>query len=396
MSRRELTPGALLKPRKTFVSDGAKCFVLSNVFAHAEPMLEALRKNLFHPPRFWRINLILWMGFGLIAFLIRSVMREDFIRALQITLAATLLGFALSGVLRRVYHHLGTHRTHRSSFVFQALLITGLTAALHSAILQGLVSLLDLSGPATGLGQTVPIWQRWTLFSILMWFVYLSWSFAYLWSKAELLVQKEKIEELHAKAEVQRMELQLIRFQLDPHFLFNSLNGIAAEIPAHPKIASHMVDELATYLKYSLDHRNELVTPLCVELDAIASYLKIQKARFGSKLQTRITTPSNTRKILVPSFILQPIVENAFKYGDAKSSARLTLHITARAKADHLTLQVKNSGKLSSPQKGSGLGLEAVRRRLAVRYPHRHSFTLTEDKGYVVATLDLEGKPCSV
>lgn len=359
-------------------------------------MLEALRKNLFHPPRFWRINLILWMGFGLIAFLIRSVMREDFLRALQITFAATLLGFVLSGGLRRIYHHFGPLRTHRSSFVFQALVITGLNAALHSAILQGLISFLDLTWPTTGIGQAVPLWQRWTLFSVLMWFVYLTWSFAYLWFKAELLVQSEKIEELHAKSEVQKMELQLIRFQLDPHFLFNSLNGIAAEIPAHPKIASNMVDELATYLKYSLDHRHELITPLAIELDATASYLKIQKARFGSKIQTRITAPTSTRKILVPSFILQPIVENAFKYGLGKSSARLTLLISAQMKAGHLILQVKNSGLLSSSQKGSGLGLDAVRRRLAIRYPNRHRFTLTEDNGYVVANLDLKGEPCSV
>jgi hypothetical protein len=360
-------------------------------------MFQALRQNLFHPPRFWRINFILWMGFSLIAFLIRSVMREDFLRALQITLAATLVGFALSGGLRRIYHRFGPHRTHRSSFVFQALLITGLAAALHSAILQGLlISLLDLTGSTSGLGQTVPLWQRWTLFSILMWFVYLTWSFAYLWFKAELLVQKEKIEELNAKAEVQKMELQLIRFQLDPHFLFNSLNGIAAEIPAHPRVASNMVDELAIYLKYSLDHRHELITPLAVELDATASYLRIQKARFGNKLQTRITAPTNTRKTPVPSFILQPIVENAFKYGPRKTSARLILFITAQVKAGHLILQIKNSGSLSTTRKGSGLGLDAVRRRLAIRYPNRHRFTLIEDKGFVVATLDLEGEPCSV
>ena len=359
-------------------------------------MLQILRKHLFHPPRFWRVNFVLWVSFGLIAFLIRSVMREDFLRALQITLAATLLGFTLSGGLRRIYHQLGPLRTHRSSFVFQALLITGLTAALHSAILQGLISLLDLTGPTTGLAQTVPVWQRWTLFSVLMWFVYLTWSFAYLWLKAEILVQKEKIEELKAKAEVQKMELQLIRFQLDPHFLFNSLNGIAAEIPAHPRVASNMVDELATYLKYSLDHRHELITPLAVELDATASYLRIQKARFGKKLLTRITASVTTRKLLVPSFILQPLVENAFKYGPGTNSARLTLRITAQAQAGHLILQVKNSGKLSSTPKGSGLGLDAVRRRLAVRYPNRHRFTLIEDKGFVVATLDLEGEPCSV
>jgi LytS/YehU family sensor histidine kinase len=262
--------------------------------------------------------------------------------------------------------------------------------------LQGLITLLDLAGPTSSFSQTVPIWQRWAVFSLLMWFVYLAWSFAYLWLKAEILVQKERLQELKAKAEVQKMELQLIRFQLDPHFLFNSLNGIAAEIPAHPKIASNMVDELATYLKYSLDHRHELITPLSVELDATASYLKIQKARFGSKLQTRITAPTTTRKALVPSFILQPIVENAFKYGPGKSSARLTLLITAQMKAGHLILQVKNSGNLSSSQKSSGLGLEAVRRRLAIRYPNRHCFTLTEDDGFVVATLDLKGEPCSV
>lgn len=359
-------------------------------------MLQPLRKRLFHPPRFWRINLILWLGFGLIAFLIRSVMREDYLRATQVTFSATLLGFILSGGLRRIYHQLGPLRTHRSSFVFQALLITGLTAAFHSAILQGLMSLLDPTGPTSGLGQTVPTWQRWTLFSVLMWFVYLTWSFAYLWFKAELLVQKEKIEELKAKAEVQKMELQLIRFQLDPHFLFNSLNGIAAEIPAHPRVASIMVDELATYLKYSLDHRNELVTPLAVELDATASYLRIQKARFGKKLQARIKASATTRRVLVPSFILQPLVENAFKCGPGKGSARLTLFVTAQSKAGHLILRVRNSGKLSSTPKGSGLGLDAVRRRLVLRYPNRHRFTLTEENGFVVATLDLEGEPCSV
>jgi len=336
------------------------------------------------------------LAFGLIAFLIRSVMQEDFSRALQITLATELLGFFLSGVLRRLYRHLNPLQIRRSSFIVQTLLITAFTAAFHSALLQGLITLLDLAGPTSSFSQTVPIWQRWAVFSLLMWFVYLAWSFAYLWLKAEILLQKERLQELKAKAEVQQMELQLIRFQLDPHFLFNSLNGIAAEIPAHPKIASTMVDELATYLKYSLDHRHELITPLSVELDATASYLKIQKARFGSKLQTRITAPSNTRKILVPSFILQPIVENAFKYGPGKSSDRLTLLVSVQMKSNHLILQVKNSGKLSSSQKGSGLGLDAVRRRLAIRYPDRHHFTLIEDNGYVVATLDLKGEPCSV
>ena len=359
-------------------------------------MLESLRRKLFYPLRFWRINFFLWCGFGLLAFLIRLVMQEDLPRAIQMTLSTETIGFLLSAFLRYIYKKAGLQRILQPSFIFLAILLTAVAAGLHAALMQTFLSCLNLLYAPSGASIHFAIWERWVVFTILMWFVYLSWTFAYLWLKAEFHSQAEAALEAKARAEVQSMELQLIRFQLDPHFLFNSLNGIAAEIPIHPKIASNMVDELATYLKYSLDHRHELITPLAVEIDAATSYLKIQKARFGSKLQTRITASAATRKILVPSFILQPIVENAFKYGPGKSFARLTLLITAQAKAGHLILQVKNSGKLSSSQKGSGLGLDAVRRRLEIRYPNRHHFTLTEAKGFVVATLDLEGEPCSV
>ena len=198
-------------------------------------MLQLLWKRLFHPPRFWRVNFVLWLSFGLIAFLIRSVMQEDFSRALQITLATELLGFFLSGVLRRMYRHLNPLQIRQSSFIVQTLLITAFTAAFHSAILQGLITLLDLGGPTSNFSQTVPIWQRWAVFSLLMWFVYLAWSFAYLWLKAEILVQKERLQELKAKAEVQQMELQLIRFQLDPHFLFNTSTASPPKSPPTPK-----------------------------------------------------------------------------------------------------------------------------------------------------------------
>ena len=146
-----------------------------------------------------------------------------------------------------------------------------------------------------------------------------------------------------AKADAQKSELQLLRFQLDPHFLFNTLNGIASEIPSNPTAAVQMVAELASYLRYSLDHRSHLLTPLAVELDTTNAYLKIQVARFGDKLQTSIIATPATREVLVPSFLLQPLVENAFKHGFNHAPAPWDLVVAAEVHADRLKIEIRNN-----------------------------------------------------
>lgn len=359
-------------------------------------MLEALRLRLFHPPKFRQINFLFWFGFGIVSFLARTLLLAHPLQSLKFGIASGCLGLLFSTLLHWIYRACGPLRVLKPDFIFQVILITILTAALHSACLQGIAIYLNQIGQSIAYPLYSSLLQRWGILTTLLWFVYMSWTFSYLWIKAEFHARQEKQREALARSEAQRLELQLIRFQLDPHFLFNTLNGVAAEIPTHPKIAVNMVNELSTYLKYSLDHRHELITPLRIELEATSSYLRIQKARFGKMLQTKITASQSAGEVLVPSFLLQPVVENAFKYCLSKIAGRRSLLITAQVKGEHLVLRIKNSGKLSLKPDGTGMGMEAVRRRLQVRYPGRHRFTLEQKKDGVVATFELQGEPCSV
>ena len=192
------------------------------------------------------------------------------------------------------------------------------------------------------------------------------------------------------------MELYFLRAQLDPHFLFNALNGVATQIPAQPNSALAMVRELAGYLRYSLDHRHDAVTSLSEELDALAGYLKIERERFGERLQTRIDATPEARSRLVPSFLLQPIVENAVKHSLQHSQPPWSLSIEAWITDEGaLRIAIRNTGTLApNPNRVEGVGLQILRRRLELHYPDRHRFLLAGVDGEVRAEIEMEGDPC--
>ena len=356
---------------------------------HDVRMLDSLRNQLFHPPKFWMINFLVWLTFGFLAFTIRYIMHQDMERAIGLTLAAESLGFLISGGLREVYKTLEPGRVLRAGIFLRAVLLTLAAGLIQAALVQAVVFALDWHS----LSWTP--WNRWLLLAASMWFVYLAWTLGYFWVRAEIQAQEKSLQAAEASAEAQRMEVQLLRFQLDPHFLFNSLNGILSEIPRHPETAMEMLSELSSYLRYSLDHRHELLSRLSVEIDATSAYLKIQSARFGVNLRTRIEAPAGARAVPVPSFLLQPLVENAFKHGFPSVQPPWELSLSASLEEDRLLLQVRNSGRLAPSTPGSGLGLDTIRRRLEIHYPGRHRFDIAVEADTVTATLELVGKPCS-
>jgi two-component system, LytTR family, sensor kinase len=351
-------------------------------------MPEPAQPQQFFRPSFWRINFLVWFSFGVIALLIRYIMHQDFERALGLTLAAETLGFLLSGVLRFLYLRYENATFFRSNTVTIAVIVTLITAIIQSGLVQIFIR---------STGWALPEWnaaERWILLAMLMWLVYLAWTLGYLWVRAEVSARDGRLSASEAKVEAHRLEARLLRAQLDPHFLFNSLNGIGSEIAPHPTTASNMVRELADYLRFSLEHRHEVITPLSIELDATAAYLRVEKTRFGDRLQTKVSADRNARTMLVPSFLLQPLVENAVKHGFSSVDPPWTLSISARAAGDVLTIEVANSGDSKHPHHGSGLGLESIRRRLELHYPSRHRFELGEESGIVTVRMILEGAPC--
>jgi LytS/YehU family sensor histidine kinase len=226
----------------------------------------------------------------------------------------------------------------------------------------------------------------------------LVWSLCYFWVHAELAEQAERRHAVRAEAEALRAELEELRLQLDPHFLFNALNGVAEEIPDHPSAALAMLRDLTAYLRHSLDGINHTVMPVEAEVAGLAAYLRVQQARFGERLKVVMHVEPEASSRRIASFLLQPLVENAVKHG--RRDGGLVLGIDIRTQGDALRVEIENTGTLASShsrRRRPGIGLENVRRRLVLHYPGRHSFALTEPvagSGKVLASLVLEGQPC--
>lgn len=336
---------------------------------------------------FWRLNLLAWFTLAAAFLFVRWILHQDLMRSLFFTMAGESSAFLLTLVLRSFYRRVGLSFDLRTAILIASLSL--LASVMLAGIAHALTVLTGWYSPHfTPLEDAV-------LRVLLMWAVFLGWSFGYFWLRAETALRSETLLAEEAVREAHRMELQMLRAQLDPHFLFNSLNGIAAEIPSHPDSATEMVRELSDYLRYSLDHRKRAVGPLSDELDAMSAYLEIEKARFGERLSVRMEATAEARCRNVPSFILQPLVENAVKHGLSHSRHPVELAISAGVQHDLLTIEVANTGTFPEPDLSKdGLGLDTLRRRLDLNYPRRHEFTLASDKGQVRAKLLLRGEPC--
>ena len=191
-------------------------------------------------------------------------------------------------------------------------------------------------------------------------------------------VEKERKEEALVLA--QRAELEMLRYQLNPHFLFNSLNSIRALVDENQKAAKLMITELSEFLRYSLLQKEVKLVPLNRELEVIKHYLSIEKKRFEEKLQIEYNISEKAGKIKVLSFILHPLIENAIKHGMKTSQMPLKILLQSFIKTDTLYITVCNSGKWvdGSKEDGTNTGLQNVKKRLKNAYNENYSFNIVK------------------
>jgi DNA-binding response OmpR family regulator len=189
------------------------------------------------------------------------------------------------------------------------------------------------------------------------------------------------------------LQLQVLRYQLNPHFLFNALMSIRSISDSMP--VKNLLTQLSEYLRYLLLNRNSMQIELAEELTALRNYLAIEQLRFEDTLSIEINTDIS-QDCLVPAMIIQPILENAIKYGMKTSTHPLRVEFTAQTANDRLILRVVNSGRWlpeaenNLPQSASlGIGLTNVRQRLRQCYPGDHSLKISEQDGKVVVEIDI-------
>lgn len=327
---------------------------------------------------------------AVVALLLRTTFQNNFLQALGLTLLLLPVEILLSVVLREVYRRSKLPVSFPVRPVGWVVALSLVAACVETLVAHGLLHALGWASPSwTSL-------EAGLLRVITMWLVYMTWGMGYFWVKSEYSEQAATRRGQRLQTEAQRIELQLLRAQLDPHFLFHSLDGIASEIKTNPDAAVEMVDELSDYLRYSLEQRNRLIAPLDVELEAMRAYLRIEQARFGDQLNVSIEVTDDARHRLVPSFLLQPLVENAVKHGFKAGPPPWNLTIRATTHVDKLIVEVSNNGRLTTESfKLAGAGLESLQDRLSLLYSDRSQFALENHEGRVRAILDLDGDPCA-
>jgi hypothetical protein len=205
--------------------------------------------------------------------------------------------------------------------------------------------------------------------------------------------RKYKAEELQTsqlETKLAQTQLQMLRMQVQPHFLFNTLHAISALLHQDVELADRLLASLGELLRKTLRTPGVQEVPLCQELGFLHSYLEIEQARLGPRLSVQLDIDPETMEAQVPTFLLQPLVENAIRHGIAPRSAPGKVEILSRRENNHLHLEVRDNGKGLPPGPippwKEGVGLANTRARLYHLYGSEHHFEMSNapDSGVVI------------
>jgi signal transduction histidine kinase len=214
------------------------------------------------------------------------------------------------------------------------------------------------------------------------------------------LQRREQEKDRHARElslHASRSELKALRAQINPHFLFNALNAIAALIHRNPAVADETVEKLADVFRYALRGAESEWAVLDNELEFVRSYLDVERARFGDRLQTDVHADEDLRGARIPTMIVQTLVENAVKHGVAQVRGRAIVQVTARSDRNRLIVSVTDNGPgfrdtSNAPQRTEGgYGLANVRQRLEGYFGANASLSVVRDTaaGLTVVSVSL-------
>jgi two-component system LytT family sensor kinase len=212
-----------------------------------------------------------------------------------------------------------------------------------------------------------------------------------------LILQTARQRETAHKAETlaKDVQLKMLRYQINPHFLFNVLNSIYTLIDENKDKAKKLILDMSEYYRYTLN-KQQLTISIEKEVESIMKYLEIQKTRFEEEFQYEISVDEEVKSILIPSFLIHLLIENAVKYGTKTTKQKLIVNLSAKLADKTLSIRVSNTGKLlnATPNNernidGTSNGIENLKHRLGLYYNDNYSFSLKEKEGWVIAAIEI-------
>ncbi|MEQ9063164.1 MAG: histidine kinase [Vicingaceae bacterium] len=220
--------------------------------------------------------------------------------------------------------------------------------------------------------------------NFLLWTLFY-WSFHFIQN-----FRKEEIKNLKWQATIREMELNKIKSQLNPHFIFNCMNSIRAMVDEEPEKAKNLINQFSNILRSSLYMEKKPLISFEDELSLVKDYLGLEKARLEERLNLEIEIDDNCNQFRVPPLLVQTLAENGIKHGIALLEKGGTLKIQGKVKNEILHLSIVNSGKFQSKENGKqGIGLDISRQRLKLLYGDSAELEIIEKEGNVYANLIL-------
>jgi two-component system LytT family sensor kinase len=343
---------------------------------------------------FWRIQLAAWTLYGVIHFLaaIPAMAPADLGTIAVIKLVRAISGLAISSLLPLLYRRI-VHL--RMSWI---VIVAIVTSAVASQVWFTLDRTLMIT--VTNLaGLTV----RWSWFphgvELDYPFVLIAWSGAYFAVHFAQEAAARRRQALERELALREAQLAALQHQLSPHFLFNALNSLRSLIAEDTERAREMVTRLSRFLAATLGAGG--ATTLGEELQTLRAYCAIQKVRFEEALEMEIVTTPECEQWRVPAMVLQPLVENAIRYGTGENGGPLRVRVTAAMNGSTLEICVANTGQLegrSDRGARNGVGLANTRARLAKFYGTSPRFELIQDGAWVRARISMDqpgSAPCA-
>lgn len=207
--------------------------------------------------------------------------------------------------------------------------------------------------------------------------------------------QQEKRETENRKMEMEQLskeaELFKLRHQLQPHFLFNSLNSISALTVSNPGKAREMIYQLSDFLRGTLKKEDQQWITFDEELQYLKLYLDIEKVRFGYRLQTSLIYSDDALLLKIPALLLQPVVENAIKFGLYDTTGEVLIKLVATAEAGQLVVTVENpfDPQTAEPSTGTGFGISSIKRRLFLLFGRPGLLTVKKENNQFITTIHI-------
>ena len=201
-------------------------------------------------------------------------------------------------------------------------------------------------------------------------------------------LSEKKSREARLESLVKETELKMLRSQINPHFLFNSLNSVSSLTITDPEKARDMVIKLSEFMRYALSKKDEQPVSLRSELENLRLYLEIEKVRFGDRLSTEEQIDENCLDVKMPVMILQPLYENAIKHGVYESTESVRITTSVKLIDGYMEIAISNNYDIApETKKGTGTGLNNVARRLELFYGNRVSMKTSRENGIFIVSL---------